>query len=77
MFRHTRLVGPVNAMLGRRGRSSILRLSTTTFTHRSSSKPSQYQRRLCRASRMGRLAGYKTAYQECGVITAGGLEMPA
>jgi mannose-6-phosphate isomerase-like protein (cupin superfamily) len=26
---------------------------------------------------MGRLAGYKTAYPEYGVITAGGLEMPA
>jgi quercetin dioxygenase-like cupin family protein len=26
---------------------------------------------------MGRLAGYKTAYQEYGVITAAGLEMPA
>ncbi|MBI3264607.1 MAG: hypothetical protein HYZ58_15885 [Acidobacteria bacterium] len=27
--------------------------------------------------RIGRLAGYKTAYREYGVITAGGLEMPA
>jgi hypothetical protein len=25
---------------------------------------------------LGRLAGYKTAYQEYGVITASGLEMP-
>ena len=26
---------------------------------------------------LGRLAGYKTAYREYGVITAGGLEVPA